>query len=258
MLLLVVAAACVFSLESKEEAYVLPGNTMMLADGCQVTVDAFSMENEAGQLDYISSITVTGKDGMSREMTAMVNHPARFEDHTVYQQSYNYAGVLEVQTALDASAEQVVLDSPMFISLDGANGIQYLQVAGDYADAGNGQIMPVTSMEMKRPAYVMAIITTEEQKMGVTLPDEKFEVGGVYYTFRAPMAYPGLSVKTQPEWVLPVLYASFAMLLLGLYLCFFQVPAALCFVDGQVRAVSGKDASDLAQQIRDKIEEMEE
>lgn len=258
MLLLVIAAACVFSLESKEEAYVLPGDTMRLADGCQVTVDAFSMENEAGQLDYISSITVTGKDGQSREMTTMVNHPARFEDHTVYQQSYHYAGVLDVQTAPGAPAEQIVLDGPAFISLDGVNGIQYIQVTGDYTDAGNGQIMPVQSMEMKRPAYVMAIMTQEEQKMGVTLPEETFEVGGVYYTFRMPLAYPGLSVKTQPEWVIPVLYTSFAVLLLGLYLCFFHVPAALCFADGRVLAASGKDASDLAQQIKDKIEEMEE
>ena len=125
ILLLVIAAACVFSLESKEEAYILPGDTMMLADGCCVTVDDFSMENDAGQLDYISSITVIGKDGKRNAMTAKVNHPVRFEDHTVYQQSYNYAGVLEVQTDLDAHAEQVVLDSPVFISLDGVNGIQY-------------------------------------------------------------------------------------------------------------------------------------
>jgi hypothetical protein len=133
-----------------------------------------------------------------------------------------------------------------------------MQLAGDCVDAGNGQIMPVQSMGMKRPAYVMAIITKEEQEMRVTLPEETFEVGGVYYTFRAPLAYPGLSVKTQPVWVMPVLYTSFAVLLLGLYLCFFHVPAALCFADGRVRAASGKDASDLAQQIKDKIEEMEE
>lgn len=258
MLLLVIAAACVFSLESKEEAYVLPGDTMTLADGCRVTVDDFSMENEEGQLDYISSITVTGKDEQRREMTAAVNHPARFEDHTVYQQSYHYAGVLDVQTAPGAPAEQIVLDGPAFISLDGVNGVQYMQVAGDYVKAENEQIMPVQSMAMKKPAYVIAMIDGNGQQMGVMLPDETFEIGGVYYTFRRPMAYPGLSVKTQPEWVLPVLYTSFAVLLLGLYLCFFHVPVALCFADGRVRAASGKDGSDLAQQIKDKIEEMEE
>jgi len=249
MLLLVIAAACVFSLESKEEAYVLPGDTMTLADGCQVTVNAFSMENEEGQLDYISNITVTGKDGQRRKMTAIVNHPARFEDHTVYQQSYYYAGVLDVQTAPGAPAEQIVLDGPAFISLDGVNGVQYMQVAGDYVKAENEQIMPVQSMAMKKPAYVIAMIDENGQQMGVMLPDETFEIGGVYYTFRRPMAYPGLSVKTQPEWVMPVLYTSFAVLLLGLYLCFFHVPAALCFADGRVRAASGKDSAELLEQI---------
>jgi len=40
-------------------------------------------------------------------------------------------------------------------------------------------------------------------------------------------------------------------LVLGLYLCFFHVPAALCFADGKVRAASGKDASDVIEQLSD-------
>ena len=258
MLLLVIAAALVFSLESKEDQYVMVGDTMTLSDGCTVKVNAFSMENEAGQLDYISDITVTGKDGVAKDMTTTVNYPARFEDHTVYQQSYAFAGVLDVQTAVDAPAEQILLDGASFISLDGVNGVHYMQVYGNHTVAPDGQIMPAKSMGMENPAYLVAIMTAEEQHMGLTLPDETFEVAGVYYTFRQPASYPGLSVKTQPEWVIPVLYASFAVLVLGLYLCFFNVPAALCFADGKVRAVSGKDAGDVIQQLEDKIEDTEE
>lgn len=255
MLLLVVAAAMVFSLEKKEDVYIMVGDTATLSDGCTVKVNAFSMENEAGQLDYISDITVTGKDGVAKDMTTTVNYPARFEDHTVYQQNYAFAGVLDVQTAQDAPAEQIVLDGASFISLDGVNGVHYMQVYGNHTLDENGQIMPARAMGMENPAYLMAIITPEEQHMGMTLPDETFEVGGVYYTFRAPQAYPGLSVKTVPEWVIPVLYVSFAVLVLGLYLCFFNVPAALSFADGKVRVSSGKDASDVIQQLEDKIEE---
>ena len=258
MLLLVVAAALVFFLESKEDQYIMPGQTMTLADGCTVAVDAFAMENAAGQLDYISDITVTGKDGKSRQMTTTVNYPARFEDHTVYQQNYAYAAVLDVQVAADAPAERVLLDGSSFISLDGVNGVHYMQTYGNYIIDANGQMSPVQSRGMVNPVYLVAIISTEEQHMGLTLPDETFEVAGVYYTFRAPQAYPGLSVKTQPLWVTPVLYASFAVLVLGLYLCFFCVPAALCFADGKVRAASGKDAGDVIEQLENKIEEMEE
>jgi len=257
MLLLVIAAALVFSLEKKEDAYVMVGDTMTLSDGCTVKVNAFSMENEAGQLDYISGLTVTGRDGKPQDMTTTVNYPARFEDHTVYQQNYAFAGVLDVQTAENAPAEQVLLDGASFISLDGVNGVHYMQVYGNHVMTEEG-IMPAQSMGMENPAYLMAIITPEEQHMGMTLPDETFEVGGVYYTFRQPAAYPGLSVKTQPLWVTPVLYASFAVLVLGLYLCFFHVPAALYFADGKVRVASGKDASDVIGQLEDKIQETEE
>lgn len=255
MLLLVIAAALVFSLESKEDSYIMVGHTVGLSDGCTITVNDFSMENEAGQLDYISQITVTGKDGKPQDMTTTVNYPARFEDHTVYQQSYAFAGVLDVQTEADAPAEQIVLDGAAFISLDGESGVHYMQVYGNHTVTEDGQIMPAQSMGMENPAYLTAIITPEEQTMKMVLPDETFEVAGVYYTFRAPQAYPGLSVKTQPQWVTPVLYASFAVLVAGLYLCFFHVPAAVCLADGKVRAASGKDAGDVIEQIEDAIAE---
>ena len=165
---------------------------------------------------------------------------ARFENHTVYQKSYAFAGVLDVQTAKDAPAERVTLDSPAFISLDGVSGVHYMQVYGN-APAGLGI--------GEGPAYAVAVITPEGQQMRMLPPDETLEVAGVYYTFREPAAYPGLSVKTQPVWVLPLLYASFAVLLLGLYLCFFHVPEALCLADGKVRAASGKDATNLIEQL---------
>ena len=240
MLLLMIAAALVFSLERTEDVSVMAGDTVTLSDGCTITVDAFAMENASGQLDYISDITVTGSDGSAKAMTATVNGPARFEDHTVYQKSYVFAGVLDVQTAKDAPAERVTLDSAAFISLDGVSGVYYMQVYGN-APAGLGI--------GEGPAYMVALITPDGQQMRMLPADETLEVAGVYYTFREPVAYPGLSVKTQPGWVLPLLYASFAVLLLGLYLCFFHVPAALCLADGKVRAVSGKDASDLIAQL---------
>jgi len=104
----------------------------------------------------------------------------------------------------------------------------------------------------------MAIIDNEKQQIGVTLPGETFEIGGVYYTFREPIAYPGLQIKTQPTWIMPILYTSFVVLVLGLYLCFFYVPAVLCFKDGKVRALSGKDASDVLEQLQNIIEDMED
>lgn len=256
MLLLVIAAACVFTLEKKEDFYLMPGNTYELSDGCAIAVDSFSMENEKGQLDYISELTMTDESGTQHQATITVNNPARFANHTVYQQNYAFAGVLDVQTAPDAPAEQVVLDGPAFISLDGVNGLHYMNVYGDYVEMGEGQIMPINSMGMERPAYMTAVITGESQEMRVMLPDETIEVGGVYFTFREPLSYPGLRVKTQPDWVLPVLYTSFAVLVAGLYLCFFHVPAAICLRDGKVRAASAKESTELIEQLEEKLDEL--
>ncbi len=256
MLLLVIAAACVFTLEEKEDFYLMPGDVYTLEDGCQIAVDSFSMENEKGQLDYISELIMADESDTQHQARVTVNHPARFANHTVYQQNYAFAAVLDLQTEPDAPAEQVVLDGPAFLSLDGVNGLHYMNVYGDYVEMGEGQIMPINAMGMERPAYMTAVITPEGQEMRVMLPDETIEAGGVYFTFREPLAYPGLRVKTQPGWVLPLLYTSFAVLVAGLYLCFFHVPAAICLKDGKVRAASAKDSADLMEQLEEKLDEL--
>lgn len=260
LLLLMIAAACAFSLAQKQDAWLMVGDSLTLADGAKIRVESFSMEDASGRLEYTSVLELTGADGTSRTATIQVNHPARLGAHTVYQQSYAFAGVLDVQTAPDAPAEQVVLDSPAFISLDGANGIQYQQVYGDYTVTEDGQIMPVNTAGgvMVHPAYLTAVIADGEQRLGAVLPDETFEVGSVYYTFREPAAYPGLRIKTQPGWVLPLLYASFVVLIAGLYLCFFHVPAAVCVTQDGVRIASGKDTQGLAEGLMDAIHDMAE
>lgn len=256
MLLLVIASACVFTLEEKEDFYLMPGDIYALSDGCAIAVDGFSMENEKGQLDYISKLTMTEKSGAEHQATITVNNPARFANHTVYQQNYAFAAVLDLQTAPGAPAEQVVLDGPAFLSLDGVNGLHYMNVYGDYVEMEDGMIMPINSMGMNRPAYMTAVITEESQEMRVVLPGEEIEAGGVYFTFREPMAYPGLRVKTQPDWVLPLLYTSFAVLVAGLYLCFFHVPAAVCLRGGKVRAASTKESAELIEQLEERIDEL--
>ena len=256
MLLLVIAAASVFTLEEKEDFYLMPGDVYALSDGCTIAVNSFSMENERGQLDYISALTMTQESGLQHQATVTVNHPARFANHTVYQQNYAFAAVLDLQTAPDVPAEQVVLDGPAFISLDGVNGVYYMNVYGDYVEMDDGMIMPISVSGMENPAYMTAVITQEGQEMRVMLPDETIEAGGVHFTFREPVSYPGLRVKTQPGWVLPILYVSFAVLIAGLYLCFFHVPAAICLKEGRVRAASTKDSADLIEQMEEKIDEL--
>lgn len=258
LMLMMIAAACAFGLEQKQDAYVMIGDSLTLEDGAGIRVENFSMEDADGRLEYASALTLMNADGTSREVAIRVNHPARWGSRTIYQQSYAFAGALDVQTGPDAPAERVVLDGPAFISLDGANGIQYQQVYGDYVRSEDGQILPSNTRggEMVHPAYLVTVVRSGETAMRMVLPDEPFEVGGVYYTFREPLAYPGLRIKTQPAWVLPLLYMSFVVLIAGLFLCFFCVPEAACVAEGKVRVASAKDARDTAERLMFQIEDM--
>ena len=249
MLLLVIAAACTFALEQKADSYVMVGDHLDLGEGRQVAVDAFLMENSDGQLDYISELTLTDSQGVSCQASVTVNNPAKMESFTIYQQSYAFAAVLDIQTSASIPAEQVILNETAFISLDGVNGIQYMSVYGDYMEYENGQIMPVSSAGMTRPCYLVGVFDGGNQEMRTLLPDEPIEIGGVTYTFREPQAYPGLRVKSQPGWVLPLLYTSFAVLVAGLYLCFFHIPSAICLKNDVVRVVSSKESFEAVEQL---------
>ena len=108
MLLLVIAAACTFALEQKADSYVMVGDHLDLGEGRQVAVDAFLMENSDGQLDYISELTLTDSQGVSRQASVTVNNPAKMESFTIYQQSYAFAAVLDIQTSASIPTEQVI------------------------------------------------------------------------------------------------------------------------------------------------------
>ncbi|MBR4550828.1 MAG: hypothetical protein IKO13_00910, partial [Oscillospiraceae bacterium] len=63
-----------------------------------------------------------------------------------------------------------------------------------------------------------------------------------------------LRVKTQPDWALWLLYTSFAMMTLGLYLCFFQIPEAAQIKADGIAIAGRKDISQQIVQYRAEIE----
>ena len=64
------------------------------------------------------------------------------------------------------------------------------------------------------------------------------ELGGLSYRFNDPAQYPGLRIKYTPPLVNTLLFASFALMILGLYITFFMQPV-LIKVDGVGYAVGG-------------------
>ena len=260
LLVMLIACACVFTLEVKADYNIPVGDQVTLEDGTALRVDSFAMESD-GRVDYVSELSATLSDGTERQVTIRVNQPVHIGRYKVYQQSYNYVGQLDIRTEAEGEDERVTLDSPAFLTLDGTDGISYMGSFGTYVRTADGEVLPPGydgAEGDEVDAYMIAILEGERQEVKLQPVDETLEVAGVYYTFRSPTAYPGLRVKTVPAWVMPLLYASFVLLLAGLYLCFFHVPVAADVRGSGVALASRKDMEELADALREAAEQGKE
>ena len=253
LLLLLIASACTFMLEVRENYTVMIGEQIVLSDGTALHVDDFTLTDAEGNIEYRSTLEAVTADGQLVTGDAMVNHPVRFGRYSVYQQSYAFAGVLDVSTVPGDPGERVLLEDTAFISLDGVNGVSYLGNYGDFALNEDGQLVPASHVEGGHNAYLINVIHGGEQGLTAATVDETFEVAGVYYTFREPQAYPGLLVKSMPGWVLPLLYSSFAILLVGLWLCFFHIPMAAFVGEAGLAVAAQKDISDWVDEMKENL-----
>lgn len=257
MLLLMVAAALLFALAEKQDLNLCVGDEAELQDGTVIRVDDFRMEDESGKTEYISDLSAALPDGSTAEGTAIVNHPTRIGRYTVYQQNYGYAAVIGVKTGMDAEEEPVKLDEAAFLSLDGENGIWYSQMFGNVVEE-DGEVKISHGSEIVNPAYEVSVMENGREQTGLIFPGTTVTAGGVFYTFYAPEAYPGLRVKTQPEWALWLLYVSFAMMTAGLYLCFFHIPEAAHIKENGVTIVGKKEIYMQIEQYRAEAQSLTE
>lgn len=254
LLLLIVASACAFQLEKKTDYSIPVGESVTLENGVQLRVDAFSVADENGNVDYVSDLTAIGPDGSEQHGVTRVNAPVKLFGCKVYQQSYNAQGVVDIRVGENGADERTTLDQGAFISLDGTNGVSYMGSFGEYVITDDGHVYPAGYNDVQGrtvSAYMVGVLSEDKQELQLAVVDETFDVGGVYYTFRAPSYYPGLRVKTAPAWVLPLLYASFGVLLVGLYLCFFHVPMAASARETGAAIVGAKDISDYIENAND-------
>jgi len=249
LLLLMLSAACLFGLAEREEINLCVGDTAELSDGTLLTVDAFSLEDENGALEYTSTVRALLPDGAETGGITQVNHPLRIGKYKVYQQNYGYAAVLGIRTGIDAKEESLKLNEPAFLSLDGENGIWYSQMFANVIEE-NGETLISRGTEIINPAYEVSVIENGKTENGLVYPGTTVEAAGVFYSFYDPEAYPGLLAKSQPEWALWLLYLSFALMTIGLYLCFFQIPEAAQIKTEGIAFAGQKDISQQIQYYR--------
>lgn len=257
LLILLVGAAAVITADVRDQT-VMPGETIALSDGTSVTVEAFQIEDETGRLDYASVLTVESPDGSRKEMKQIrVNEPLSFGGYKIYQQTYGTAGAVRIQNLTTGVSEDMTLTESCFLTLDGRNGMFFQALYPGYVQAEDGSVTLVTSTSgaYTDPVYDVLSIAGGMTTPVLAFPDETLTIENVSFTLLDPVSYPGLRIKYLSPVMLGLLYATFVMMVAGLYLCFFMVPLAAVVTDSGYALLSPKAQTGLQIEIDSLLEE---
>ena len=257
LLILVVGALAVLTAQVQDQT-VMPGDTLTLQDGVSVTVHTFRIEDETGTLDYASEITMASADGTdTRSGLIRVNEPLSFEGYKVYQQTYGTAGAVSITNHANGASEVMHLTESCFLTLDGLNGLFFQALYPGYLKAEDGSVTLITSTSGAYSDPVYDVLSVAEGVMTPVLafPGETLTIGDVSFTFEDPVSYPGLRIKYVSPIVLWALYAVFALMVAGLYLCFFTVPCAVTVTDQGYTLISPKPQPTLTMALENCLDE---
>ncbi|MCR5826135.1 MAG: cytochrome c biogenesis protein ResB [Oscillospiraceae bacterium] len=240
ILLTVLLGAAALYLPTVTDRTCLPGESLTMPDGTVISVDAFSIEDENGRLDYASELRILLSDGrMSGSRRVSVNEPASFGAYKVYQQTYGTAGSLTVTNA-EGGADDFTLTEPVFLSADGRNGVWYEALFPGYIKdpSGNVTLITNTTGSYDDPVYRVQVASDGVYTPTLAFPGDTVQVGGLTFRFNDPIEYPGLRIKRTPTLINALLIAAFVLMTVGLYVTFFMQPV-LVRTDAAGYAVGG-------------------
>ncbi len=241
ILLTVVFGAAALYLPTITDQTCMPGEAITMPDGTKIAVESFRIEDETGQLDYSSEITVTLPDGRQSEKTAIkVNHPMHFGPYKVYQQTYVPAASVAATNLATGTTEDFTRTESVFLTLDGLSGLWYDTLYPGYVEGEDGNITLINNMvgSYEDPIYQAELAENGEYISILAFPGDEFEVGGLKVLFNDPVDYPGLRIKHTPTAVNILLLAAFTLMTIGLFITFF-LPPVLVKVTAEGYAVGG-------------------
>ena len=241
ILLTVIFGAGALYLPTVTDQTCLPGESISMPDGTRIAVESFRIENDAGDLDYSSEISVTLPDGRQSEVSRIrVNYPMHFGPYKIYQQTYGTAGSVTAQNLTTGVTEDISLTESVFLTLDGQSGLWFDVLYPGYVMDDDGNITLINNMvgSYEDPVYQIQLAQDGEYISALAFPGDEFEVGGMKVRFNDPIDYPGLRIKHTPTVVNILLLLAFLLMTAGLYITFFLQPV-LVKVDEQGYAVGG-------------------
>ena len=244
-------AAGAFGLSKTADYPVMPGEND-LPGGIHIRLDDFHTTDDAGRIDYVSTVEITAANGRSSGVRQIrVNKPLRLGANKYYQQSYGTAGKLTVTVKSTGEAYPLYMTEQGLITVGGQNGVWYDSVYPGYVEDAEGNIsfIPYTTGDYPDPVYYCVVVQDGNMSPRLAFPGEAVETDDAEYLFEEPELYPSIRVKTTPVWVYVLLYSAFAALVLGLYLCFFTPAACILVDEDSYRLICRKSEMELKQKI---------
>ena len=203
-----------------------------LEDGTVVSLVDFITENEAGELHYESTLAITTPDGQELVDKTSVNYPINYDGKKYFQETYGYAVQLQILNTATGMSDELYLTESLYLQTsDSGAGIYYMTVYTDYEEAEDGQLSIISDeIQLGKPAaFLVTTINVDEEgnqteNTGLVMEGTTLQVGDIQFTFKALKGYPGIRIKETSRFVMGLLYATFGMMIVGLWFCFFQQP----------------------------------
>jgi len=178
-------------------------------------------------IDYVSRLTVTGKDGIPHDRTLRVNHPIEVDGVLYYQASYGFATrfVLTRGKRSVARLADRLLKEGETLTLPGTTrDITYAQFAGTI-DRTSG--MPSADPRVNNPGVVVNVSDADQPSGTLVVPiGRAVDIGGGYRLLpERYLIYSGLQYRYDPG--IPLVGIGAFVLLAGLCISFYLLPARL-------------------------------
>ena len=251
LLLLFISAAGAIYFSSTEDISLREGEQLTLHDGTVMTLDSFRSANEAGEVVYESDVSAAHPDGTVEQKTITVNFPANIAGQKIFQMGYGAEGRVTIDNQgakdiLSLTSQEV----GSFLTLDGKTGLVFRGLYPDYVEDENGISLRTSSkLGFPNPVYAVTKLEDGHAENGVAVPGTTLVVGQVSYTFEKPMNISTLRLKSYPPGIFALLYLSFVLLIGGIWLAFFQVPAYVRAEDNGYVLRSAKPVPELEKAI---------
>ena len=204
----------------------------VLDDGTVVSLVDFTTEDEEGELHYESTLSIKTPDGEELVDKTSVNYPINHKGKKYFQETYGFATQLLLWNTKTEMGDELYLTEPLYLQTsDDGSGIYYITAYTNYLEEEDGQIA-IVSEELETGKPGVFLVTTMQpgedgelvEQTGLVKEGTTLQVGDIQFTFKALKAFPGIRIKETSRVAMGLLYATFGLMIAGLWFCFFQQP----------------------------------